>query len=269
MREILRAIPYQQQLIRLAGLLRVRGPLRRLYCHWLGPRGGILRVEVGGRTVQFYVHGPAQLQALEDLGGEGHLVELLSREVEPGDCVYDIGAGVGLYTLFLAQAVGENGQVAAFEPQEHTYERLQDNLKLNGLRNVRAFQAALGETNGEMKLYLGEVAGAARLSQQCTSEKQFELVPVVEGDRLRQVEKLRTPRVVKIDVEGYEYAVIRGLDRTLAEPTCEIVCCEVHPHLLPVEVKPEEILNLLKSLGFHRIDTYARTQDFHVVARKG
>lgn len=91
---------------------------------------------------------------------------------------------------------------------------------------------------------------------------------VVYGDNFVEEQKLRLPRAVKVDVEGYEYAVIRGLTRTLANPQCKIVCCEVHPHLLPPPQTPGMVLDLLERLGFQRIETHPRTKDFHAWAFK-
>jgi hypothetical protein len=93
---------------------------------------------------------------------------------------------------------------------------------------------------------------------------------VEKGDRLVAEEHLPLPRAVKIDVEGNEYAVIQGLRHTLAQPVCKMVCCEIHPHLLPASVHAESILELLKSLGFAHIDRQGRERDanFFFIAHK-
>jgi FkbM family methyltransferase len=161
--------------------------------------------------------------------------------------------------------------VLAFEPEDHTYERLGEHLHLNQLTNVRPFKVAMGDAEGKVCLSLGEVAGSARIVQggeQTAGTGIIERAQVVRGDRFVEAEDLRLPRAVKIDVEGYELAVIRGLSRTLAQPQCELVCCEVHPHLLPTSVTPEEVLDLLRSLGFRRIEIHPRTKDLHAWAFK-
>jgi hypothetical protein len=96
----------------------------------------------------------------------------------------------------------------------------------------------------------------------------YQVVEIMEGDHLVEIEKLPLPRAVKIDVEGYEYAVIRGLSQTLVQPDCELVCCEIHPSLLPAEVKPQDVLDLLKSLGFTHIDLYPLLNTYHTVCYK-
>jgi hypothetical protein len=95
-----------------------------------------------------------------------------------------------------------------------------------------------------------------------------EMVDVVEGDRLVESENLPLPSAVKVDVEGSEYAVLRGLSRTLREPACRMISCEVHPNLLPSNVKPDDILTLLKSFGFSRIDIRWRRDTFHALCNK-
>jgi len=260
----------RHQVARLAGMLGVRSTLRRLYRSCFAPGGGEHTLSVAGETARFYVYSKSSIEALNSLGGERPTLEFLIGKLRDGDCVYDIGAATGLYTVFLAKAVGETGQVLAFEPEDHTYERLREHLDLNQLTNVRAFKVAMGDAEGKVSLSLGEVAGSARIIGSAATSKggPVEWIRVIEGDKFAEAGKLPMPRAVKIDVEGYEFAVIRGLSRTLAQPQCEVVCCEVHPQLLPTSVTPEKVLDLLRSLGFRQIEIHPRTRDFHAWAFK-
>jgi FkbM family methyltransferase len=150
--------------------------------------------------------------------------------------------------------------VVAWEPHQETFEQLRENLKLNGLTNVRAFQKAVGERDGQEKLYIGQVvANFSLLSGAIASppghgEIPYQLVQVIQGDPFAEAEGLPIPRAVKIDVEGFEYAVIKGFRRTLSDPQCRMVCCEVHPKSLPPGVSVSDIIDLLKSLGYERMD---------------
>jgi hypothetical protein len=83
-----------------------------------------------------------------------------------------------------------------------------------------------------------------------------------------EAERLPLPAAVKIDVEGEELSVLRGLRRTLSESACRMVCCEVHPSLLGAGVGPPDVLDLLRSFGFGRIDTLPRGPEQHLVAYK-
>jgi FkbM family methyltransferase len=201
-------------------------------------------------------------------------LDLFVRSLKPGDTVYDIGSNVGVYTVLLAQVVGEKGTVVAFEPHLGTYEQLLENIRLNGLTNVRPFQKAVGERNSQEKLYIGEVIANFSLlagAIEGPPDKYgipFQLVEVVQGDPFVQALRLPAPRAVKIDVEGFEYSVICGLRQTLANPWCRMVCCEVHPQYLPPEVKGGDIHALLAALGYDRMEGQPSKTTYHLMAYK-
>jgi len=273
MMQHLKRLTYRPEVITLAGKLRLRSLLREWYYWWAQPRDGIVCAKLAGTNARFYVRSPEELRLLESAGGAGGEQRVLERLVtflKPGDVVFDVGANVGLYTVLLAKVLGDTGLVIAFEPAGQTYAHLLDNLRLNNLVNVRCFRKALGERSGQAWLSSGRVIGGSSLVHAHEGDGPGEVVDVMEGDRLVTAENLPVPRAVKIDVEGYEHAVIQGLRRTLAQRACELVCCEVHPAQLPPEVKLETVAGLLKSFGFSRIDTYPRwDQTFHLVATKG
>lgn len=270
--EFLKSLSYRNSVRWAVRSLHLQRFLRKQYYAWARPADGIVRWEIGGISAQFSVRTPGELRVLDPAGqaqDERHLLELLISTLHRGDFVYDIGANVGLYSVILGKAVGAQGQVIAFEPGSVSCEHLRENAQANCLWNVRCFQMALGERSTQAKLYHGEENADSSLVRSPTGvDMGYEIVEVAEGDRLVKSEKLPVPRLVKIDVEGSEYAVLRGLRRTLGQPACEIVCCEIHPHFLPQDVKPEEILALLESLGFCRIDIRRRRDTFHALCFK-
>ena len=269
----LKRLTYRPEVIKVARWLGLRRLLRKGYYWWARPRQGILGLRIAGIPLQFRVHTSEELRVLESVGGAGgeeRVLELLVSFLGPGDVVYDIGSNVGLYAVLLAKTVGARGLVVAFEPQEKNYIHLQENLRLNGVENVRSYRKALGDRGGRAKLYASEVIGSSSLVQQQPRDSVAEVVDVSTGDDLVAAERLPVPRVVKIDVEGYEYAVIRGLRETLSQRACELVSCEVHPSLLPAGVTPGAASSLLKQLGFVRFDSYPRWDGtFHLAAYKG
>ncbi len=267
-------LTYRPEVIRLIRALGLRSIGRRLYYRWARPADGILRLEVGGIAAQFHVSTSEELRMLDKAKAghwEGEVLEFLARKLRRGDVVYDIGSNIGFYAVLLAKAVGEKGQIIAFEPERKSCTRLQGNLTLNGLTNVRIFQVALGEYTGEGKLYFspGDLVFSNLIRPRGTN-MTHQVVKVVQGDRFREAENLPVPRVVKIDVEGYEYAVIRGLKHTLSDSSCELISCEVHPTLLPAEVNPEQVISLIKSFGFNRINVrrWRGVSEFHILAHK-
>jgi len=272
----LRNLTYRHGLTSLAPTLRMRELLKSAYFHLLAPRERV-RVKLAGASGSFFVRSPSELRMLEravrvkDSGAwEVDLLELFAATVLPGDIVYDIGANVGLYSIFLSKRAGPRGRVIAFEPDSRNYARLQENVRLNGLANVACFQKALGEQSQKSALYAHkDNPGASTLrASRDPAYTCAEVVEVENGDAFRATLRLPIPRVVKIDVEGSEYSVLRGLIRTLREPSCEFLGCEVHPQALPPGVTSRHLCELLRSLGFERIEPYRRGRQLHLVCRK-
>jgi FkbM family methyltransferase len=257
----LRQLTYQRGLVKLADRLGMRRLLAKVYCFCVAPRG-VLRVRIGRHTYRFYARRPEELRSLEGPiiaqsvnSAERETLDLLEGFLRAGDVVYDVGANVGLYSNLMGTLVGNQGKVVAFEPDARSYRRLEENLALNGLSNVMAFRLALGETSSLARFYTFENdPWRSSLVRPPTDERVLEeSVEVAAGDELRKSRSLPSPVMIKIDVEGFEYSVIRGLRETLADPACLLVVCEIHPRLLPEGVQSQDVLNLLRSLGFGEV----------------
>ncbi|MBZ5671816.1 MAG: FkbM family methyltransferase [Acidobacteriia bacterium] len=269
MRDFLKKIARKPLVARLTDWLAVRGILLMVYRFLFAPRGGKHEISVAGRRAQFYVYSEDEVRTLDFGNGEFPMLEFLIAGLTPGDCFYDIGAATGWYTVLLAQVVGEKGRVIAFEPQRDVYGRLLENVKLNELRNVQAFRLALSDRDGSATLQTGGVACAGRIVSPGKGPRMFEEhVQIFHGDRFVERQILNPPKAVKIDVEGHEYSVLQGLNRTLSQPSCEILCCEIHPRFLPQTLKLEDFLSLLRSVGFSEIQIHPRGDDLHVWASK-
>lgn len=257
----LRQLTYSPHVIRAARWLGLRSVLRNTYYWWAQPANGILKLQIAGVPVQFAVHNAEELRLLESAGGAGgeeRVIEVLVAFLRPGDVVYDVGGNVGLFSAILAKTIGPSGLLIAFEPQVRNFNHLEQNLKLNGLTHARCFRKALGDRSGQATLFASQVIGNTSLVQHRQRGGGGETVEVITGDEFVKGAGVPLPRVVKIDVEGFEYAVIQGLRKTLAQPACEFVCCEVHPALLPPLIPPQAIELVLRDIGFNRFETFAR-----------
>ena len=273
MMNALKRLTYRPEVMRPIQRLGLSSILRKAYFQISKPSNGILETEIVRISAKFYARTPEELRILESAGGAGGEERVLSelvRFLKLGDVVLDIGANVGLYTVLLARTVGTEGLVIACEPCAQNFNHLEENLKLNDLANARLFRKALGNSSGKAKLYASTVIGNSSLSGVRSGKAEAEDVEVIEGDSLIVSEMLPVPRAVKIDVEGFEYAVIQGLQATLKNPRCELVACEVHPSLLPAGIEPTAIAELLQSCGFSSIQHHSRwDKTFHVIATKG
>jgi FkbM family methyltransferase len=141
------------------------------------------------------------------------------------DVFYDIGANIGMVSLFVAKECNERVKVVAFEPSFSTFTSLTRNVQVNHLgRTVSCFQVALGESSGlGMFNYAGLEPGDAlhTLNTQINYRREiFEPVfqqPILSFslDNLIEEFNIPVPTHVKIDVDGTEWEILQGFEQTL------------------------------------------------------
>jgi len=175
---------------------------------------------------------------------------LLRATVQPGMRVVDIGANQGLYTLLLAELVGERGSVLAFEPDPELFGALSRNCAANCVRNVDLQNYALGSASGSAVLYRSLLnAGDNRLAPgdrrdefRCVSVKVAALDELLAG---------RPVDFVKMDVQGWEWHVFNGMHHTLVSNPSLKIYFEFWPYgLVRAGSDPLRLLTHLGSLGF-------------------
>jgi len=268
----IKKISYNPTISKIVWKLHIAGILRYIYFILNKPSNGKIEINISGVNAIFKVFTPWELRALEpsgDFGREKNILELLISRVRPGEVVLDVGSNLGIFTILLAKKVGQSGRVIAVEPGKKIFLHFQENVKLNNLKNITSFNLALGNKEEETKLFLGQVAGASSMAYKPDGSEGFEIIKVKTADQLIKENNLPIPNVVKIDVEGFEYNVIKGMSSTLNNPECRMICCEIHTQMLPDGVSAEKIIDLLKSLGFNKIENYKRgTAEFHIFAQK-
>jgi FkbM family methyltransferase len=205
---------------------------------------------------------------VKGMGNEEFFLNELLSILNPGDVAYDIGASIGIHAVFMSKKVGSTGQIIAFEPEDQSYQSLQTNIELNDLSNVVPIQSALGHMKAEGTLHSRGSTADFSLTDKLEGKK-YHTTRIVTGDSLVKEMNLPSPKVVKIDVEGYEYYVLQGLKNTLTHGMCQMVCCEIHPTMLPHGTTPEKVIELLKSCGFDRIKNHPRGETLHTFCYKG
>lgn len=245
-----------------------------LYFRVFHPKGGTKTLEFKNIQAHFYALNYEDLNTLNTILTPGSMDERqtltsLLDVLKPGDVALDIGAYHGLHTVFMAKKVGPRGKVIAVEPDPKNFEGLQANIRLNDIPQALVFQLALGDKVEVKSLFRSpKKTGASFSLVEKTGSYSPRPVKVVTGDFLLSSRKLPGPKAVKIDVEGYEYLALKGLQKTLAKKTTRLVCCEIHSPLHPDWVTPDLILGLLKRLGFSRISTTARGGEIHAICMR-
>jgi len=158
----------------------------------------------------------------------------ISRLNLEGATVLDIGANKGIYSFWLARAVGPRGQVLAFEPQPEMADYIARRRARFGWRNVEIISTALSDSDGSAELSRQRVGdGSASLSR---SSSQTISVPLMRLDDLPGISNLK---FIKCDVEGHELKVFAGAERTI----------RTFRPVIQFEATPPEDLQLFAFLG--------------------
>jgi len=186
----------------------------------------------------------------------GDYEPLVRREIEkrlkPGDTFLDIGANVGFYSLVAAKVVGSRGKVYAFEPAPKTRALLENNLRLNRAKNVTAIPVALSEGAGEGELFLDAKnnSGAASLRRSPNGGNAIS-VTLDTYDHFAAANALPKPALIKIDVEGAEVRVLKGMVDLLSRPGRPPVILEVSEWSLEaMGSSKDELFKLMISHGY-------------------
>lgn len=244
----------QLRLIRLVTASRYPLPRRYSLMRFV-PHAGRFDVYAGDYLVTFDLSDQGQrLTAMHNVW-EASATRLLNHLLEPGNIFVDVGANWGYYSLLTAAAVGQTGQVHAFEPQPHVIAVLHRAIRHNHLPQLTANQMTVGATNGTLTLYLasdGNSLLASAITSDRTDPTHTVEVPLTTLDDYLATHHIARVDVVKIDVEGLEGAVLDGATTLLQGDDAPIVLCEISPTALHnVGSTPAQLLAHLASFGYY------------------
>lgn len=175
-------------------------------------------------------------------------------EFAHGDVLVDVGANVGMYSLWAAKTRG--AKVYAFEPEAQNYALLNRNIALNGVGGqVKAYCLALSDSAGYSELHLSalQVGGSCHSLGERVDFKHEPMAPAFSQgciaarlDDLVAEGVVPTPAHIKIDVDGFEPKVIAGARRLLADRQLRSLLIEINQNL----ADHMQIIAELAALGF-------------------
>ena len=173
---------------------------------------------------------------------------LISRYVRPGDVVFDIGTNMGFYTIWMSRFVGAHGRIHSFEPDQRNFGRLQANIGINKMGDrIRANNFAVSDIDGELRFTTG-LDGENHISR--SGEENVVTIPAKKLDSYVQEQGVDRIAYMKIDVEGFEYTVLKGADRLLSAKKIDILQLEINITLRHSNVTVDDLLQLLKRYGY-------------------
>ncbi|WP_306332749.1 FkbM family methyltransferase [Streptomyces sp. KL118A] len=186
---------------------------------------------------------------------EPHMTRWLRGRLGAGDVFVDVGANVGYFAVLGAGLVGPRGRVVAIEASPAFHDRLLRNAELNGHANIRAVNAAVSDAHKRLTFILASsnnMGANSIVPYDGPAESTFEAEASPLPELLEPAE-LAEARVIKIDVEGAEGGVVRGLAPALDRLRDDVeIAVEVTPdRMQQLGDSVEELMKTMREAGFH------------------
>ena len=201
-------------------------------------------------AIVFFTYIPVPLVSTSDhnlfVPAFGTIDEIYSRKVydrifgpKKEWTVVDIGAAFGIYALRASKMVGKNGLVIAIEPDPINFKFLKHHIKLNRVSNIVPVNSAVGDRVGTVKLYQREALSHSinRPYFGC----KYIMVKMLTFDYLMRSLNIDHIDLLKVDVEGAELEVLKGIKETFVER----ITMEYHG-----KEKVRQVSHLLESRGY-------------------
>jgi FkbM family methyltransferase len=193
---------------------------------------------------------------------EPHLTYWIQDRLKPGDTFVDVGANIGYFTLLAASCVGQNGWSVAIEASPSIFDLLNENLELNNIGSrVRTVNLAASDQDGTLTVYGGPSGNLGMTTMVPNHDLQIETT--ISAKPLKDIlteGETAGARLIKIDVEGLEGPVVRGLLPILESCRKDLeIVLEVNGQAAPEGEKTADIVRQLTDQGFH---TYEIVNDY-------
>jgi FkbM family methyltransferase len=240
----------------------VKGTLPPIHEHWLMRSTAAELFKNQGfpmRATPYRLHIPKELQSVyfgyfDFLDHEPLTSKIFKSLLKPGDTVIDVGANIGHYTLLAASVVGPLGRIHAVECSPQTLTLLSNNIRQNKLQNVQVHPFAAASERGTLALNVTAI-GLSWFNPHSNWPAVQGSGTTVEVQAVPLDEIISTPvNLVKIDAEGVDLEVLKGMKRILSEsPNVSIIVEWAPPLLAEIGKDPFEIIQWLQEAGFSKI----------------
>jgi len=177
---------------------------------------------------------------------------ILKKIIHHGDTVIDIGANIGIFTLFFRKLVGDEGMIYSFEPNPTAFSILNKNINENNLTNVKIENKAVADKNGKVSFTISSSITASRITE---NHKDGISVDCVSLDEYFTENKMKKINFIKIDTEGYDLIVLKGMTKIMQLHSELKIMVEYNTGLLQkAGVQPKDLLKFLHQQNFKIYD---------------
>ena len=173
-------------------------------------------------------------------------------KLQAGSTFIDIGANIGFYSLLAGKVIGEHGRVYSFEPSNREFKRLLQNIEINKIHNIIAYNLALIDETKEinLKIIKGHTGMNSFFPPSDTQSLGNQLTQGMGLDSIF-IEEDIVYDLVKIDVEGAEYLVLKGMKNLLQFKRINKLIVEITPeYFINFGYDKNTLFNFMEELGY-------------------
>lgn len=192
--------------------------------------------------------------------------EVFRKYLKRGDVFIDAGANIGYFSAVAAGYVGKEGQVHSFEPVPEYFKKLKELAERNNQYRITANQFALGDQEKMGEIYIG---GNSDIGDNTFFPNLFEGIDsgrsadvlIRRLDKYIKEKNITNIKLIKIDVEGYEFFVLKGLKNYFSEclekKSFPIIVCEICPEIYPrLGYKLEDLFSYMEEFFYYPFDIF-------------
>ena len=175
---------------------------------------------------------------------EPDIAKFIQSQLKMGDTFIDIGANIGYFSMLGASIVGTSGHVISFEPIGRLADQIKCSSRTNGLNNIKIKKLALGNNPCKMTLEImpGNIGGSSLVKNINSGLSEEIFVSTLD----LQLKDIKRVDLIKIDVEGFEYEVLKGGQDTISKHL-PVIILEFSPSVYGRQ-KEDNSKNILKFL---------------------
>lgn len=250
----------------------VRKPLDKMGVTRLGRRYfnrkliscGVFPTSILDIPLTLVVDSDQLISEIEAASREARFIGGILERMKDHDVFFDVGANIGIVSMLVAKR-SPGADVHSFEPEPRNADYLRRNISTNGLDRITVHECAVGAEPGSVRLYVAAEAGAGTHSimSDGSGDRESIDVPMVTIDTVAE-QISADPTIMKIDVEGAEMDVLRGMEGVLRRGSIRELFVEVHPRQLATQGESAESLSSwLGERGMKLVETDRRDNEFH------
>jgi FkbM family methyltransferase len=221
--------------------------------YYLGNSTGMARIHGTSSLICVDTRSWESLIYIQGYPVEPHEVSVMRRFLSPGSVFLDIGANFGLYSMVASEIIGSKGQVYAFEANPHTYKYLRQSAMANRLIWLPQYHwenLAVADQDGELEFaYDPEQLGGGHIRNPGDTSDNQTIVQVASVAMDSFLPPDVTPDFVKVDVEGHELSVLKGMEQTIRRSPGIRLLLEYYTNTSEVTEYGRDVVAFVRQLG--------------------